>query len=496
MPNIISYVLWDDCALLVVNPNKAVTDFLTMIVKSIEMPKGKDGLPRRGPKKIFRKKVPAYTVIQDSPGLKVIQTQQGFVEDVCRLLREDPTREFSFFDKRKEFPKPALELMKGFRFSQKALTTQFLLRNQSGLLGAPTRYGKSTCMVNILRAYPTLRILVVIPGKDLLKQTYRKIKEEIPYRDVVMLGGGSSKKYQSEKGITVVSADSLHRVCPSEIDLIVADEVHSLVTTTRMDKWEAFCDIRKYGVGATLQGRFDGRDKLITGLFGPVLAERTYTEAVAEGAICPLVIFFLKIDMPMGKPITNRDAAYDRVFFKNPAMASLVGKICREVIPATQQALVFIDNEVQAELYLKHLGYSEGVIAMAKRLTDKQRDAMFELMQTGEIMRCFATNIYAQGVTFSDMRAMINAEAGGNNTSAIQKPGRLAEIIPGKKWGTVIDFLFQTPPELDREEHKDSALWHLYRDSQARLKAYSDKGYKVVIVDSLEDLKREFDNHQ
>lgn len=491
------FVLWDDCALTVVNPTKAVLKHLTLRVKTMEPPKNKKGEIIRGPMRVKYANEPAYTVLKESPGLKVIQTQQGFVDDICEILREDTSIEFSFLDKRQEFMKPQFDKMFGFRFSQEALVKQVLLKDQSGLLGAPTRYGKTTCIINTARAYPKARIAIVIPGQDLLKQMFDTIKKAIPGRHVVMLGGGSRTRYQSEEGITVCSADSLHKLVGNELDLILADEPHALVTEKRMEGWNNLCDIRKIGFGATLKGRFDGKDKLITGLFGPILGERTYTEAVEEGAICPLVILFLKNRIHPGEIIKNRNTAYNKMLFLSRSMARTTATICHDIIPQDQQTLVFIDNEKQADLYLDVLDQKDGVIAMAKKLKPKERDALFENMQTGDIKRCFATNIYAQGVTFSDMRAMINCAGGGNNASAIQKPGRLAEIRPDKKWGVVIDMLFTVDERFEDPESKEGQEWRsLIRDSFARMEAYREKGYKIVVCDNLEELKHEFNKHQ
>ena len=83
---------------------------------------------------------------------------------------------------------------------------------------------------------------------------------------------------------------------PGSTELLLADEPHALVTSTRLGVIDGFLKARRYGYGATLKGRFDGRDKLITGIFGPVLAERTYLEAVEEGAICPLNIIMFQIE--------------------------------------------------------------------------------------------------------------------------------------------------------------------------------------------------------
>lgn len=491
------FVLWDDCALMVVNPTKAVLKHLTLRVKSMEPPTNSKGEVVRGPMRVQYKNEQVYTVIREEPGMKVIQTYQGFVEDVCKILREDDSIEFSFLDDRQEFMKPDLKKMFGFRFSQGPLVQQVLLKDQSGLLGAPTRYGKTTCIINTVRAYPKARIVIVIPGQDLLKQMFDTIKEAIPGRQVVMLGGGSKTRYQSEEGITVCSADSMHKLVGNEIDLILADEPHALVTEGRMKGWENLCDIRKIGFGATLKGRFDGKDKLITGIFGPVLGERTYLEAVEEGAICPLVILFLKNKIHPGEIIKNRNTAYNKMLFLSRQMARITAEICHKIIPQDQQTLVFIDNEKQADLYLNVLEQDSGVIAMAKKLTKKEREALFAEMQTGDVKRCFATNIYAQGVTFSDMRAMINCAGGGNNASAIQKPGRLAEIRPDKNWGVVIDMLFTEDDQFDVPEQKSGQEWRaLIRDSFARMEAYKEKGYKIIVCEDIEELKREFNKHQ
>jgi superfamily II DNA/RNA helicase len=174
-------------------------------------------------------------------------------------------------------------------------------------------------------------------------------------------------------------------------------------------------------------------------------------------------------------------------------MARACKWICDEVLPPDYQTLLFIKHEKQADLYQKIMGKGDVTVAMAKKMNDAQQQTMFDRMASGEVLRCLATNIYAQGVTFSDMRCMINCEGGGNNTSAIQKPGRLAEIRPGKNWGLVVDWLFDDRGYVDdlSPGSKRPEWWHLVRDSQARLQAYQDKGYEIVICDDREQLKNE-----
>ena len=358
---------------------------------------------------------------------------------------------------------------------------------ESGLITHNT-----TLIINTIRAYPTLSICVVAPGVDLVKQLYADITGErgiSPLRDVKLICSGKGKKQAEPGGVTVCSVGCLNYVDKGSIDLVLADEPHALVTDDRLTLVDSFTKARRIGFGATLHGRFDGRDKLIEGLFGSVLVDKTYKEAVEEGAICPLTIIFLKIQITPS-PCRDRESAYNKFLFRNKSIANIAADICHNVIPEAFQTMVFIKNEKQAEMLLDTIG-RDSTLAMAKRMTSKEREECDRLMKENIIKRCLCTKIYVQGVTFSDVRVLINLEAGGNNTSAIQKPGRLAEIRPGKKCGIVIDLLF-VPPNNDWDKYRGESWLALCRDSLARKTAYEEKGYDISIVDNMDKLKETF----
>lgn len=353
----------------------------------------------------------------------------------------------------------------------------------------------TTLMVNTLKAFPTLSSVVVAPGIDLVTQLYEDLTgpRGVKNREVKLICSGKGRKPSQEpNGITVCSADSLHLCDPGSTELLLADEPHALVTSTRISTMDGFLKARRYGYGATLKGRFDGRDKLITGIFGPVLAERTYLEAVREGAICPLNIIMFQIELTP-HDLFNRDTAYNELLFQNVEMANLLKRICEEVIPTDWQTLIFIKNEAQADLYLDIIGH-EHTIAMAKKMTKKEREEITTRMKANEIKRCLCTDIYVQGVTFSDSRVLINCEAGGNNTTAIQKPGRLAEIRPGKNCGIIIDFEFIRAAGYSAKDYEGDQTGALIADSRNRLKAYKEKGYGIYKAKTIEETKQIFDS--
>lgn len=495
-PTICRIFLYDNQVLFHPADNPAVVKALTIYENSLEA-----NADTKWVRKTVRRKRELFTTFERNNKTIGI-TYQGFVDTIIQALVESGCA-FDLEDKRSAISafntalKPDFSLMKGFRFSQEKLLTTFLSADRSGLLGAPTRYGKTTLMINTIRAYPNANIVVIAPGVDLVRQLYKDITGErgIKDREVKLICSGSKTKYMSfeTNGVTICSADSLDKVDGGTPDIVLADEPHALVTQTRLPLIDKFTKARRYGFGATLKGRYDGRDKLITGVFGPVITQRTYKEAVEEGAICPISVIFVRV------PVTpiysyDRDGCYNECLFKSSKMANLTSILCNEIIPEDWQTLIFIKHEEQADLYMNIIG-TDTTVAMAKRMSSKERDVITEKMRTNQIKRCLCTKIYVQGVTFSDVRVLINAEAGGNNTSAIQKPGRLAEIRPGKKCGIVFDFLFDDSRIVNSYNgNRASGAGAMVADSNARKKAYEEMGYDVHIVDTVCEAKELFDS--
>lgn len=467
-----------------------IAEALTITEKALELNK------RTWLRETTRKKRELFARVARQGG-EVGSTYQGFLNKIINTCITSG-KTFKLCDMRtsqqsRGFPAPRLDLMHGFRFSQEELLKSFLLKDRSGLLGAPTRYGKTTLMINTLRAFPTLNTVVTAPGVDLCNQLYDDLTgpRGIKNREIKKICSGSRTKFQAEgNGITICSADSLEKCDTGLTELLLADEPHAYATGTRVGKLNAFTKARRYGYGATLKGRFDGRDPIIEGLFGPVLVERTYKEAVAEGAICPLNIIFMVIELTPNH-YRSRDDAYKALFFNNQQMAGLTARICNEVIPQEYQTMLFIKNSVQADIYRDAIG-RDTTIAMAKQMNTKQRAEVTELMRTNVIKRCLCTDIYVQGVTFSDARVLINCEAGGNNTTAIQKPGRLAEIRPNKKCGIIIDFMFTFSGK--RKDYQGEAFWALVSDSKARKTAYEEKGYGIYEAHTIQECKTIFNS--
>lgn len=469
----------DDSIFCLTNPPVGMEkDLLTIKVKELKPDPKKPWV-----QKTYYKNLKLFEVHKTEP--KIIVGDQGHGFEIIKWLTEN-NYEFQLVENRLEFPEPRFDLMYGFRFNQRELVEKMLSANKSGCFSAVTRYGKTTCMINTLRAYPGVKTVVMAPGVDLIEQLYEDIKRQLPDREVVQIGGGSKTRYQSND-ITVCSSDSIDKCCKDTTRLILADEPHTTVTDSRYPIIKEFKNARKLAFGASLTGRFDNKDRLINGLFGEVLAEITFKEAVAIGAVCQIECMIVQRDI--GKSfIPMRNVAYKKLLYQNPEIAGMTDWLLEKHIDKDWQTLMFIKNEPQAD-YLHEFLTCKPEVAMAKKLSAKARRDLKSRMDSGEIKRCLASDIYAQGVTFSDLRCVINLSGGGPYTNAIQKPGRLAEIRPGKKCGILIDYIFTSENTMSFK----NAASGLVHDSIARLKVYCEKGYGITLVNNKDDVNKFFE---
>jgi superfamily II DNA or RNA helicase len=468
-------LVWSNSSLHVTGPpDRELTKALTYTSKSLEQV----GWQRRTVKR--RERIFSQ---QDNPDkTRTITTFQGVLDLVIQTIAING-HTFKLYDKRGKFPEPDLSRMHGFRFSQEKLLTDALKCNRSGLVVAPTRYGKTAMICNAINAFPGLKIAVIAPGIDLLPQLEDAIRFFCPDREIHGIYTGSKHRTPSDD-VTVCSVDSIHKLDYQGTKLVLVDEPHAIATGPRSSALVQFANARFLGFGATVSGRWEGNDIMITGLFGPKLSEITYLSAVEEGAIAPIHVKFIKIPFKPFK-VGTRATAYRRLF-EHPTYLKAINDLANNVIPSDWQTLFFISKEKQGNVICEQV--NDSVLAMDKLMKNKQaRRQMFADLKSGDVTRCVCSNIYSTGVTIDGIRCAVNCAEGGGNILSIQKPGRLAELKDGKTAGYMIDFLFS--PDAS-EDHIGSIpdnqkLWSLVvHDCWSRYNAYKEKGYKIDIIDN------------
>ncbi len=474
--------------------NEEIADLLTITVRTL-VPDGRGGRNQHSVDE------PLFVQELDDFGMPWASCDQGLWKDLSDHLRKKG-RTVLLQDYRTPFPQPDIPAaMRCLRDYQQNWIAQALIKDTSGLIGAVTRFGKSYGMEAICRAFPQMNTIVVAPGRTLCKQLYDHFKAAFcpdrstgirPTREVrgIFTDGPDRHPSKAQNGITIVSVDSLHKIDPAIVQLLLADEPHALVTPTRLAGLRMFYQARKYGFGATLNGRFDKADAKITAYFGPVLSNVTYKEAVKMGAVSPLKVLFLKVkfskDTVPGK-WNNRDIVMQRLLLRSTNTAALIRRVIHEAIPDAFQMMAFIVDEKQGNFYMEHAMPKEGTLVMAKLLKTKEQDRMTSDVAAGVYKRVLASNMYVQGITFPDLQVIVNLAGGGGNTTAIQKPGRLLQRQPGKNYGVLIDLMFECR-DSDQETRKNPPYSGVIGECWARHKAYKEIGYDIEFVDTIEDL--------
>ena len=442
------------------------------------------------PKRPWIKETVKETVplTNEVPGqaVKTLVAYQGFMDWAADLCRQYNLK-YQIVDQRAPFPKPQMQLTKNHWHTQFSTLLKLLTANRSGILKCPTRWGKSSTICNTMRAFPGVPTVLTAPGADLLGQAVDELRAALPERTITSIFSGSKGKKGQCDDITVCSMDSLEKLNPESVRLLLVDEPHALVSETRLVQASKFKNARILGFGATVDGRFDGADALLTGLIGPVIVEKTFREAVKDKAICDITVYMVRVPFePFG--CGDRNRAYKELMFENEQFDALVQRISSEVVPADWQTLIFADTVKQ--IHLLNTFVESGVPAIASQMTGKERKQRFADMKSGEIKRCLCTNIYSQGVTFPDLRCIINASGGGGSITGTQKPGRLAQRRPGKTSGHLIDFLFVPKGWEDEERVRTNDKWfYVVNDCQSRMKVYRANGYNVKIVNDVSEIK-------
>jgi superfamily II DNA or RNA helicase len=369
------------------------------------------------------------------------------------------------------------------------------------VVDAPTGWGKSYVIVQLCQMFPSHRIAVVSPGKEVTNMLYRRLKEKI--REVGQVGDG--RNFISR--VTVCTAESLSKLRHHDWDLLLFDECHRAgAPGTANAISTVFKTAKCVGFSASPHGRSDGSDLVVESLFGPVIYKVNYAVSAERGDISPIKVRMYRIEK--GMPInTDFSVVKNRLgLWQNDLRNGFIAKLANE-LPADEQVLIMcattehvlhlrkylpnfeaIFSDMNAKLlraiYKGEFERVEGLDSTG-RMTDSRRSWMRREFEAGRMKRVIATSIWGTGVDFKQLRWLIRADGMASEIQAVQTPGRLSRTSDGKDYGTLIDFVDAFDPTL-------------LRRSIERMRRYKKNGWQLQEIKGLEvcsakfsDLRRE-----
>lgn len=336
-----------------------------------------------------------------------------------------------------------------------------LSTNDRGIIDAPTGFGKSFLYAAVGLLYPQANIAIITKRMDLVESTRNHMIKYLP--NIGQIGGGI-KKYGR---ITICSADSMHRLDPSIIDILIGEEAHELAAPSYSRGLAAFRFARMYGFTATPEGRLDNAHRRLESLFGPVIFKMTYPEAVLHDLVVPIHVRWLDVNItpnPVGDRVDVPRVRWG--IWRNEYRNQVIADAARE-FDDNDQVLIMVttfDHAVHLRQYLPEFALcyaqrkdTEAFDRFVKNkmlpvdepvMTSARRSMLREQFERGELKKVIATDVWSTGVSFSALAVLIRADARGSTILDSQIPGRVCRKheASAKRHGLVIDLRDQFDP--------------------------------------------------
>ena len=360
---------------------------------------------------------------------------------------------------------------------------QLISRVPCGIIKAVTGFGKTTLIGAAALLFPDAKIHVVTKSVDVAERIVRSLKRFVP--KIGMVGDGS-KHWER---VTVITAGSLAH-SDGDADLLFCDEVHQLATVNFSTSLaQRYRYSRNFGLSATPYARMDNAHAVLEPLFGPMIFELTYQEAVTLGLVVPIKVKWLPIRMTFNpaERYTNRVARKRFGVWTNRDRNSMIANAVREY-PDTHQILILVETIEHAV----HLGallpeftlvYSSmfpsdcnnykkrGLLPQDyKPLNDYQKHQLRSQFESGELKRVIATDVWSTGVDFEQLNVLVRADDRDSDIVDVQGPGRVSRVYTSpdgvqKDFGEVIDCMDTFDPTF-------------YRKSMGRRNSYKLLGWE------------------
>lgn len=426
-----------------------------------------------------------FTLTRPSPGLVCAVIMEGFLGRVVRHMTRLGVRPGNIEvtddrDMRAVAPVPDLGRLTGELRPGQLEVLHAVARSPRGIVARVTGEGKSYLIVQICLMYPTLRIVIVSRRQQVVSTLHNRLKAVLPPGEV----GISSGDFRAGLGHRVVVSTVLgvQKLDMMKCDLFMFDEAHAVGHNNTAVLMTQITRPRKFGFTATPKGRGDGADLVMEGVFGPVIAEDSYEEAVRRGNVTPIEVWMLQV--PCGPDLERCKAAVERKrmgYWRNTPRNATIASAARR-FPEDEQVLIMVEtlehainlHKMLPEYRVVHFGSLRGSARRVKsreeyELSPAAKESIRKDFESGVLKKVISTMTWKEGVDFPKLAVLIRADGLSGYIDSTQVPGRLSRLSEGKSKGVVIDF------------DDTFSKWSMTR-SQERVSSYNEHRWPVCRI--------------
>jgi superfamily II DNA or RNA helicase len=346
---------------------------------------------------------------------------------------------------------------------------QLIARVPCGIIKAVTGFGKTTLIGAASQLFPDARIDVVTKSVDVAERIVRSLRRFVP--KVGMIGDG----WKQRERVTVITAGSLQHA-DGDADFLFADEVHQLATINFSTALAArYRNSRNFGLSATPYARMDNAHAILEPLFGPLVFDLPYQQAVELGLVVPVRVRWLPVRLSHNpaERFKNRVARKRNGIWTNRSRNAMIAAAVREY-PENSQVLILVETIEHAVhlgsllpeftlMYSQMAPYDCAAYKRAKLLPDDyrplsdiQKHEMRKQFEDGTLRRVIATDVWSTGVDFEQLNVLVRADDRDSDIVDVQGPGRVSRVYTApdgtvKEFGEVIDCMDTFDPTFYRK---------------------------------------------
>lgn len=324
--------------------------------------------------------------------------------------------------------------------------------HRGGVVKCPTGYGKTFLLELLAAVYPDDRILILSAGSALLKSIHARIQKRNPDERI---GRVFDRWSESSTRVVVASLQSVHKFNPNEFDTVFVDECHKAGSADMSLSLHGVSLPRMFGLSATPYGRSDDSNLYAEALFGPLIYEVTYQEAVAAGAVADMEVII--VDGPK-RPAsdTRRYSVFLEMEYiwhhagRHIQLARLAGMFLPE-----EKVIVFVrhvEHGARLRQYMPEATLAYGCINQERKdelvkanllspddpLKPDTERILLDL-QEGRITRVIATRVWEAGIDVPDLAAIIRGDGLMAEVPLVQQSGRGSRLTDEKRKAWIID---------------------------------------------------------
>jgi len=437
----------------------------------------------RAPKKYIYKSERLYQ-LHKADGVQKAMVFGGLFQEVVKALK-GARIPYEVTDRRDPIPGAELSRLRPLREMQPEVFAA-ILSAHGGIIDCATAFGKTFLIEQLTRIYPGQRILIVSRSASVVDSIYERVcRSGEEFKTKVSKCSGKYK-YLPESDVIVVTDKSLHKIDDDWPTMVIYDEVHEAGGPEVVPSLVKFQDARMFGLSASPDGRTDGSNKAVTGLFGPVIYKVTYQQAESAGLVSKIRCFIiptrtqLPIDFREGDDVDMRRQGY----WANHMRNELIARVARCV--RTSDQLLIMVEVVEHALYLKSLlpeftlvhgpigskawesFEKKGLVTPGMYVRDASPDVntIRKAFEKAENMRVISTKCWRAGVDFPQLYALIRADGSPGEIDGVQVGGRLSRKTDNKREGVLFDF-------------SDDFGVTYERRAESRIKGYESRGWEI-----------------